>query len=210
MDAPQAWEDLDPPWQVAFELAWEAFREGTVPVGAVVVDETGTIVAQGRNRIFASSSPVKQIAGTRLAHAEVNALTQLSTDRRWRACTLYTTLEPCVLCVAAASVATVGRIRFAGAEIFSGSSNLASMDLGIPRQLDLAIEGPLHGPFERLGAALHLAFFTEDADKHGPVVGTYAARRPELLNVARTLVSAKRGSLTQALVALDLTTGRRV
>lgn len=142
MDEPQAWKDLDPPWQVAFELAWEAFREGTVPVGAVVVDENGTIVAQGRNRIFASSSPVKQIAGTRLAHAEVNALTQLSTDRRWKACTLYTTLEPCVLCVAAASVATVGRICFAGAEIFSGSSNLASIDLGIPRPLDVAIEGP--------------------------------------------------------------------
>ena len=64
---------------------------------------------------------------------------QLSTDRRWKACTLYTTLEPCVLCVAAASVATLSMICFAGAEIFSGSSNLASIDLGIPRPLDLAL-----------------------------------------------------------------------
>jgi len=96
------------------------------------------------------------------------------------------------------------RIRFAGAEIVSGSSNLASLDLGIPRPLDLAIEGPLQGPFERLGAALHLAFFTEDADNHGPIVGTYTALRPELLNVASTLLSTKSGSLTQALAALDL------
>jgi tRNA(Arg) A34 adenosine deaminase TadA len=200
----EAWEELDPPWRVAFELAWEAFQEGTVPVGAVVVDEDGMIVAQGRNRIFASSAPARQIAGTRLAHAELNALAQLSTDRRWKTCTLYTTLEPCILCVAAASVATVGTIRFAGTEPFSGSSNVATIDLGIPRPLDLAIEGPLDGPFELLGTALHLAFFAEDADRNGAMVGTYAARRPEVLDVASALLGAKRGSLRQALETLDL------
>lgn len=203
MRALEAWEDLDPPWRVAFELAWEAFQDGTVPVGAVVVDENGTIVARGRNRIFADSAPPKQLGGTRLAHAELKALTQLSTDRRWKTCTLYTTVEPCVLCVAAASVATVGRIRFAGSDVYSGSSNLAGFDLEIPRPLDLTIEGPLEGPFELLGAALYLAFFSEDAGNHVALVGTYSARRPMLLTVARALLGAKRGSLTHALIALD-------
>jgi tRNA(Arg) A34 adenosine deaminase TadA len=199
----EAWEHLDHPWQAAFELAWEAFGDGTIPVGAVVVDENGAIVAQGRNRIFADSAPPKQIAGTRLAHAELNALAQLSPDRRWNACTLYTTLEPCVLCVGAASVATVGRIRFAGTDVFSGSSALAGIDLGVPRPLDLTIEGPLEGPFEQLGAALHLAFFSEHNAGPTALVDTYSTRRPALFALASSLLRARQGTLSQAILTLD-------
>jgi tRNA(Arg) A34 adenosine deaminase TadA len=198
----EGWEHLDLPWRAAFELAWEAFADGTIPVGAVVVDENGAIVAQGRNRIFADSAPPKQIAGTRLAHAEVNALAQLSPDRRWNACTLYTTLEPCVLCVGAASVATVGRIRFAGTEPVSGSSTLADIDLGIPRPLDLTIEGPLEGPFGQLGAALHLAFFCERTAGTTALIDTYSTQRP-VLALANSLIRARQGTLDQALLALD-------
>jgi tRNA(Arg) A34 adenosine deaminase TadA len=203
MGALDAWEQLDRPWRASFELAWEAFADGTVPVGAVVVDENDAVVAQGRNRIFADSAPAHQIAGTRLAHAELNALAQLSTDRRWDSCTLYTTLEPCVLCVAATSVATVGRIRFAGAAVHSGSSNLAGMDLGIPRPLNLTVEGPLEGPFELLGAALHLAFFVGENAGPPPLVESYSARRPSLFALARSLLRVREASLTEGLMALD-------
>jgi tRNA(Arg) A34 adenosine deaminase TadA len=140
VNAVEAWEQLEDPWRAAFELAWESFRAGTVPVGAVVVDEDGTILSSGRNRIFDDVPPAGQLAGTRLAHAEMNALVQLSPDRGWNTCTLYTTLEPCVLCVGAASVARVGRIRFAGTDVYSGSSALAGIDFGVPRPLDLTIE----------------------------------------------------------------------
>jgi len=208
MGALEAWEQLDPPWQAAFELAWEAFADGTVPVGAVVVDENDHVVAQGRNRIFADSAPPLQIAGTRLAHAEMNAFAQLSADRRWSTCTLYTTLEPCVLCVAATSVATVGRIRFAGSDVHSGSSNLAGMDLGIPRPLDVTIEGPLDAPFELLGAALHLAFFTGDNARLPPLVDTYSTRRPTLFPLASALLRVRHDSLTQGLMALDRAAGQ--
>jgi tRNA(adenine34) deaminase len=197
------WERLDSPWRAAFGLAWDAFADGTVPVGAVVVDENGTIVAEGRNRIFADSAPPKQIAGTRLAHAEVNALAQLPTDRRWSACTLYTTLEPCVLCVGAASVATVGRIRFAGSDVYSGSSALVGRDVGARRPLGLTIEGPLDGPFELLGAALHLAFFSSDGAGSGALVDTYSSLRPDIPALASTLLRLRHGTLEQALTALD-------
>ena len=203
MGALEAWEHLDRPWRASFELAWEAFTDGTVPVGAVVVDENDAIVARGRNRIFADSAPPQQIAGTRLAHAELNALAQLSADRRWDSYTLYTTLEPCVLCVAATSVATLGRVRFAGSDVHSGSSNLAGFDLGIPRPLNVTIEGPLEGPFELLGAALHLAFFIGDHAGQAPLVDTYSNRRPGLFALANSLLRVRHGSLTNGLIALD-------
>ena len=70
---------LEGAWRECFELAWEAFRAGTIPVGAVVADPSGTIVARGRNRIFDHTAPPGQLAGTYIAHAELNALAALPT-----------------------------------------------------------------------------------------------------------------------------------
>ena len=72
--AAAAWAALEQPWQLAFELAWEAFQAGSVPVGAVVVDPGGDLVTQGRSRSTEPTGPSRQLAGTSLAHAEVNAL----------------------------------------------------------------------------------------------------------------------------------------
>ena len=46
------WRELEEPWRASLELAWEAYRAGTVPVGAVVAGADGSVVARGRNRIF--------------------------------------------------------------------------------------------------------------------------------------------------------------
>ncbi len=35
------WETLDPPWQAALEMAWEAYCNGTIPIGAAVADADG-------------------------------------------------------------------------------------------------------------------------------------------------------------------------
>src|SRR5512146_1903624 len=104
----EAWRGLEPAWRAAGELAWEAFGAGTIPVGAVVTDADGTVVARGRNRIFATSAPEGQIFGTRVAHAEINALVQLGTDRRYFEATLWTTLEPCAQCIGASWLSTIG------------------------------------------------------------------------------------------------------
>jgi tRNA(adenine34) deaminase len=70
------------PWRLPFELAWEAFRAGSRPVGAVLVDATGRPVATGRNRSQEPAGPPGQLAGTAIAHAEINALAQLPAGRR--------------------------------------------------------------------------------------------------------------------------------
>src|SRR5579871_1790776 len=99
------WHQLAPAWQACLAEAWAAYCAGSLPIGAVVVSSDGAIVGRGRNRIFESSpvhSRATEVAGSRLAHAEINAL--LSVDHAalsLRECVLYTTLEPCALCVGA-------------------------------------------------------------------------------------------------------------
>ena len=199
------WGRVEAPWRASFHLAWAAFTAGTIPVGAVVVDEAGRIVAEGRNRIFDDAAPPRQLAATRLAHAELNALAQLSNSERWDGCTLYTTLEPCPLCVTAASVASVGRIVYAGRDAYSGGSALIDADLVTPRALNVTIEGPLASSLELLGAAMHLAFFvSHEAGHSDALVETYRDRRPELFPLAAKLIDLRlRAGLEVALLALD-------
>src|SRR5207248_3017772 len=78
----------------------EAYTAGTIPVGAVVVDETGAVVARGRNRIFDRPSG-RELGASRLAHAEINALLALTSERTYEGWTLYSALEPCHLCLPA-------------------------------------------------------------------------------------------------------------
>jgi tRNA(Arg) A34 adenosine deaminase TadA len=122
------WDELATPWQVCFEEAWAAYCAGSLPIGAVVVSSDGAIAGRGRNRIF--ESPPAQLGTTgltrhRLAHAEINAL--LSVDHaasNLRECVLYTTLEPCALCVGAIRMLHICQVRYAARDPIAGGLQL--------------------------------------------------------------------------------------
>lgn len=119
------WESLEPAWQVALEMAWEAYCAGTIPIGAAIVDCDGHVVARGRNRIFDTSAPERQVWGNMLAHAEMNALLDLKLDQQSRhSAALYTTMEPCPLCMGAFYMSSVRTLHFAARDLYAGSTNL--------------------------------------------------------------------------------------
>ncbi|MFB8189541.1 nucleoside deaminase [Microbacterium sp. NPDC055988] len=91
----------------ALELAAEAAAASEIPVGAVVLDPAGWIVAEGRNTREATNDPT--------GHAEVEALRRAATSAgSWNleGHTLVVTLEPCVMCAGAILQARVGRVVF--------------------------------------------------------------------------------------------------
>ena len=45
------WKDLTREWQMTFELTWEAFKRGSIPIGAMIFDEDGNILSAGRNHM---------------------------------------------------------------------------------------------------------------------------------------------------------------
>ena len=87
----------------ALVLAKEAFDDGEVPVGCVIVKD-GEIVGRGRNR--------REVGKSALAHAEIEAISEachaLGGWRLWQ-CTLYVTLEPCPMCAGAIINARIPR-----------------------------------------------------------------------------------------------------
>lgn len=156
------WAALEEPWRACLELAWQAYLAGTIPVGAVVVDGDGRIVSRGRNRVF--DPPDGALAGSRLAHAEVAALAQLPSTRRYGDHVLYSALEPCLLCVGAAALSKVGAIRYAAADPYGGA---CAVEVDNPdfRRAALRVDGPLGGPAGRLAAALQAAYWLGREDE---------------------------------------------
>ena len=151
-----AWAELEEPWRVALELAWEAYLAGTIPVGSVIADADGRVVARGRNRIF--EPPGHGLSGSRLAHAEVDALSQLPVTDRYRDHVLYSTREPCLLCTAATLLATVGRIEYAASDPFGGGCS-GAIDTAHWRRSAPEIAPPLGGWPGGLSASLQSAFW---------------------------------------------------
>ena len=188
------------PWDDVFELMWAAYAAGTIPVGAVVVDESGSIVARGRNRIL-DEPGARGLGRSRLAHAEINALAALESSRRYEDHMLLSALEPCHLCLSAAIAVRVGRVRYAASDPYAGSTGLL-----LPSADHLAhpveVEGPLDGPRGRLPELLHVAHFLWRVPDGG-VATFYRERSPDLLEAARALPAPDSGAtLADAFAAL--------
>jgi tRNA(adenine34) deaminase len=95
------------PMKLALAEAEVAAGRGDVPVGAVLVDGEGRVLAAAGNRVEADHDPT--------AHAEMLALRAGAVRlgaARLAGCDLYVTLEPCAMCVAAIALARLRRLYF--------------------------------------------------------------------------------------------------
>lgn len=109
----------------AIILAKQAFAQGEVPVGALVVKDN-KVIGRGFNQPIYTSDPT--------AHAEIVALRDAAiTVQNYRLsdCSLYVTIEPCAMCVGAMVHARIQRVIFGATEPRAGSlvSQLKLMDM---------------------------------------------------------------------------------
>jgi len=105
--------------EVAMRLALEQARLALpdVPIGAVVLDEAGEVIAAARNRREADADPT--------AHAEILALRGAGAARgRWHlgGCTLVVTLEPCTMCAGALVLGRLDRLVFGARDPKTGAA----------------------------------------------------------------------------------------
>ncbi len=103
--------------RMALELAAEAAESGDVPVGAVLVDQTGAVVAADRNRREELRDPT--------AHAEMLVLSARAReigDWRLTGHTMVVTLEPCAMCSGASVWARLDRIVYGAADPKAGAA----------------------------------------------------------------------------------------
>lgn len=107
--------------RAALEEARQAADAGEVPIGAIVVGPRGTIVGRGHN--------LTETLADVTAHAEMQALTaaaQTLCGKYLTGCTLYVTVEPCLMCAGAIAWAQVSRIVIGTPDPKRGYSTITS------------------------------------------------------------------------------------
>lgn len=138
--------------QIALEEARLALDTGDVPVGAVIVDGSGSVVAKGRNEREATKDPT--------AHAEIVAIRRAANQlQSWQLneLTLVVTLEPCAMCAGAILASRIPRVIFAAWDEKAGASGSVH-DLLRDRRLPHRVE-VLGGILEAESQALLREFF---------------------------------------------------
>jgi tRNA(adenine34) deaminase len=144
--------DFEAPMRAALAEAELARAHGDVPVGAVLLDADGTVLAVGRNRREEDRDPT--------AHAEVVAIragAAVRGDWHLEDCTLVVTLEPCVLCAGAILAARIPRVVFGAWDEKAGAAG-SVYDLLRDRRLNHRVE-VVPGVLEEATGAVLREFF---------------------------------------------------
>ena len=102
--------------QEALEEARKGLREGGLPIGSVLANKQGQIVARGHNLRVQSGDPT--------AHAETVCLRNAGRRRDWAELTLVSTLSPCIMCTGTALLFRIPRVVIGENRNFLGAEDL--------------------------------------------------------------------------------------
>jgi len=140
------------PMRLALEEAHAASLRSEVPVGAVVTDGVGRVLARAGNRVQEFADPT--------AHAELIALREAAAKRgepRLADCDLWVTLEPCAMCAAAIALFRIRRLVFAAYDPKGGGVEHGARIFALPTTHHRP--EVIGGVMESEAAALLKAFF---------------------------------------------------
>ncbi|MEX2603585.1 MAG: tRNA adenosine(34) deaminase TadA [Gracilimonas sp.] len=137
----------------ALMLAEQAFEEGEVPVGAVIVHK-GEIIGKGYNQVERLNDPT--------AHAEmiaISAACETINQKYLSECTLYVTLEPCPMCASAVVWSKLGTVVFGASDANAGGCG-SVFNISSNKKLNHQVE-VIQGVMESECEHLMKAFFRE-------------------------------------------------
>jgi creatinine deaminase len=127
--------DEDQLMEAAYEQALAGYHEGGLPIGSVLADARGQIVAAGHNLRVQTGDPT--------AHAEVVCIRNAGRRRDWPQITLVSTLSPCIMCTGTALLYRIPRViigenqNFLGAEDLFRSRGLHLVNLRHAKSIEL-------------------------------------------------------------------------
>ena len=114
--------ELEKTWQKVFELGWESYMEGNLPIGAVIVDQTGNVLSCGRNRYVVS----KRYPNCKVDHAETECIQELDINKYpdLKSYTLYTSMEPCPMCIGTIIMSNLKKVKVAAHDSWAGAADI--------------------------------------------------------------------------------------
>jgi tRNA(adenine34) deaminase len=131
--------------KAAYDQALKAFSAQEVPIGAVLVDQEGNIVARAYNQV----EKIK----TQTAHAEISVIKKAAKKiNNWRleGLTLYVTVQPCMMCMGAIYLSRISRVVYGVISPKYGFDLSDDLSLGIYKNLHTSIQCINYTPAQEL------------------------------------------------------------
>ena len=181
------WNDVTDVWKRALKEAWISFISGSTPIGAVLCDREGKIILSDHNRNHEAQTINKKIA-----HAEANLLRALdSSVYDPKALTLYSTMEPCPMCMGTIVMANIKTVRYAAADPYCGMTHLVKTEpYYLSQNVSCDYVGKELEQFQlTIQSYFELRYIEQGAN--GLVLGKFAELCPEAVKAAERLFKTK-------------------
>jgi tRNA(adenine34) deaminase len=190
------WDELCEAWRACFEQTWKAYREGSRPIGACITDRAGNVLAVGHNRMAQPNLEMPYLHNSRLAHAEMNAMLHLASRMQnesepakleVRELILWTTTEPCPLCISAAVMMNLRTLKYAAREPWAGSLEILEANRYLASK-KVKVQHPENTVFETILVALHTEMeLRESNDLEHPILKCCTEFTPRAVELGKRL-----------------------
>lgn len=175
-------------WRRIFELEWESVCKGSKAIAAVITDQNGRIISEGRNMIC---EPV--IPNPAAAHAETEAVRSL--DRAAypdiHAYTLHAALEPCIMCMGTLVMGGIRHVEIAARDDFGGAMGLIQHSpFAAAKGITVTFTDPFLADMQRAFQTVRERIYNRDAEKLARMLADFSVHNKKGVDAARQLMAA--------------------
>ena len=182
--------ELPQQWQRIFALEWLSVCKGSKAIAAVITDENGNIISEGRNMTCERTVP-----NPAAAHAETEAIRNLDTARYpdKHAYTLYAGLEPCIMCMGTLVMGGIRRVVIAARDEFGGAMHLIGQsEFAARKGIRVTWLSDGLGDMQRAFQTVRELLYNDDPEKLGRMLRDFSVHNENGVRAAQTLVRSGR------------------
>ena len=175
-------------WKKIYESEWESLCHKSKAIAAVIVDENGRIISEGRNKIGE-----QEILNPRVSHAEVEAVRNLDISKypNVKSYTLYAALEPCPMCLGTLVIGGIRKVIIGAHDSFGGAIELIEKSEFLSsKHITVTWMPQIYGDIQRGLQAIKEMLFNEDNDKLEKMLSDFAIYNPRGVEAAKSLVNS--------------------
>ncbi|MBQ8108012.1 MAG: nucleoside deaminase [Ruminococcus sp.] len=183
-----SFEKLPRHWQRIFELEWLSVINGSKAIAAVITDEQGNIISEGRNMTGEAVVP-----NPAAAHAETEAIRGLDTSKypHKHSYTLYAGLEPCIMCMGTLVMGGIRRVVIAARDDFGGAMELIRYSpFASGKNIQITWADNSLGDMQRGFQTIRELIYNEDPVKLGRMLEDFCVHNRTGVDAAKILVES--------------------
>lgn len=180
------YDELDEFWKKIFELEWESLCNKSKVIAAIIVDEHGSIVSEGRNKIGENVIP-----NPKVSHAETEAIRNLDINKypNVKSYTLYAALEPCPMCLGTLVMGGIRKVVIAAHDAHGGAIELIEKsNFMSSKHIEVTWMPQFYGDMQRGLQAIKELLYNEDQGKLEKMLADFSIYNAKGVNAAKKII----------------------